>query len=169
MTRTCSVDGCEGRYHSLGLCRIHYTRQRRHGDPLTVLPYAWERQRAATHCKHGHPFDAANTRRDAQGHRHCRTCRRDRIRDLRTAYRAAGMRCDGKPRAEPVDYDTPTDHAAYTVAAVADVLAAGTSLIHLAGVYEAQAQHNLATWTPDDQYVAAAAAWRGDDLSVAAG
>lgn len=27
-----------------------------------------------THCKHGHPFDEANTRRNARGHRACRTC-----------------------------------------------------------------------------------------------
>lgn len=29
-----------------------------------------------THCAHGHPFDDANTYRDPNGHRRCRTCRR---------------------------------------------------------------------------------------------
>lgn len=37
---------------------------------------------AITHCKRGHPFDAANTGVDAKGHRWCRACmaalRRDR-------------------------------------------------------------------------------------------
>lgn len=29
-----------------------------------------------THCKHGHPYDEANTYTDSRGHRHCRACRR---------------------------------------------------------------------------------------------
>ncbi|MFF0894716.1 HNH endonuclease signature motif containing protein [Streptomyces sp. NPDC003278] len=33
---------------------------------------------AQTHCKHGHPFDAANTYRRPDGTRQCRQCARDR-------------------------------------------------------------------------------------------
>ena len=32
-----------------------------------------------THCKHGHPFDAANTYYAANGERRCRACRRARL------------------------------------------------------------------------------------------
>lgn len=31
-------------------------------------------------CDHGHPFDEKNTRRDADGHRRCRTCAREERR-----------------------------------------------------------------------------------------
>lgn len=33
-------------------------------------------RRAATHCKHGHPFDGENLRVTSQGARKCRTCER---------------------------------------------------------------------------------------------
>ncbi len=32
-----------------------------------------------THCKHGHPFDAANTYHASNGERRCRACRRARL------------------------------------------------------------------------------------------
>jgi hypothetical protein len=35
-----------------------------------------EQQRMKTHCRNGHPFDAANTRINSQGHRACRACAR---------------------------------------------------------------------------------------------
>lgn len=34
-----------------------------------------------THCKHGHPYDAANTYVTPQGHRVCRACRAKRLRN----------------------------------------------------------------------------------------
>jgi Transcription factor WhiB len=44
-----------------------------------------------THCKHGHPFDAANTYYAANGERRCRACRRARLaRARRWARRADG-------------------------------------------------------------------------------
>jgi Transcription factor WhiB len=44
-----------------------------------------------THCKHGHPFDAANTYYAANGERRCRACRRARLaRARRRARRANG-------------------------------------------------------------------------------
>jgi hypothetical protein len=47
-----------------------------------------------TQCKHGHPFDAANTYYAANGERRCRACRRAR---LARARRLAG-RADGGER-----------------------------------------------------------------------
>lgn len=35
---------------------------------------------AKTHCPKGHPYDQGNTYVTKQGHRHCRTCHRDRER-----------------------------------------------------------------------------------------
>jgi hypothetical protein len=44
-----------------------------------------------THCKHGHPFDAANTYYAANGERRCRACRRARLAEARRlASRADG-------------------------------------------------------------------------------
>lgn len=37
-------------------------------------------QRTMTHCRRGHLYDDANTHIDPQGHRVCRTCRRERVR-----------------------------------------------------------------------------------------
>lgn len=31
---TCSIPGCDGKYNAHGLCGMHYSRQKRHGDPL---------------------------------------------------------------------------------------------------------------------------------------
>jgi Transcription factor WhiB len=36
----------------------------------------WHRNALKTHCKHGHPFDAANTYYTPRGDRRCRTCMR---------------------------------------------------------------------------------------------
>lgn len=36
--RTCSIDGCEKFCHGHGLCKRHYARWERHGDPLFVTP-----------------------------------------------------------------------------------------------------------------------------------
>lgn len=33
---TCSIVECERKYYSKGLCKLHYTRKVRHGDPLMV-------------------------------------------------------------------------------------------------------------------------------------
>ena len=39
-----------------------------------------EVKRAATHCIHGHAYDAANTRLNRQGYRYCGACTRERWR-----------------------------------------------------------------------------------------
>jgi len=43
-----------------------------------------------THCKHGHPFDAANTYYAANGERRCRACRRARLARARRRAGSAG-------------------------------------------------------------------------------
>jgi len=45
--------------------------------------------RAKTHCPANHPYDGANTWSDKNGHRHCRSCLRDRQRELRARRRVA--------------------------------------------------------------------------------
>ena len=50
---------------------------------LALAPPAEDRGRwaqRATHCQRGHPFDDANTGRQASGHRYCKACRRLRGR-----------------------------------------------------------------------------------------
>lgn len=47
------------------------------------------RQRAKTHCPHGHAYDDANTYVTPQGARGCRTCKRLRMRARNAAKRAA--------------------------------------------------------------------------------
>lgn len=34
--RTCEIEACDGPHYGNGLCSKHYTRQRRHGDPLAA-------------------------------------------------------------------------------------------------------------------------------------
>lgn len=36
-----------------------------------------------THCPHGHPYDEENTYFSPSGHRHCRTCNRERVNRTR--------------------------------------------------------------------------------------
>lgn len=43
MHATCSIDGCNGRLDSHGLCGKHAQRLRRYGDPLYVTPEAQRR------------------------------------------------------------------------------------------------------------------------------
>jgi WhiB family redox-sensing transcriptional regulator len=43
-----------------------------------------------THCKHGHPFDAANTYYTVDGERRCRACRRARLTRARGLASASG-------------------------------------------------------------------------------
>jgi WhiB family redox-sensing transcriptional regulator len=40
-----------------------------------------------THCKHGHPYDAANTYYAANGERRCRACQRARLAQARQGAR----------------------------------------------------------------------------------
>jgi len=40
-------------------------------------------QREKTHCKYGHPFTLANTYIEPNGHRQCRICKRERLREHR--------------------------------------------------------------------------------------
>lgn len=71
------------------LCRVRHCVNPGHLEPVTrrenlmrgtTIP---SRNAAKTHCVHGHPFDAVNTRSNADGSRECRAC--DRIRARRKA------------------------------------------------------------------------------------
>jgi hypothetical protein len=33
----CSINGCGGKHYALGMCRVHWVRNRRHGDPSVDL------------------------------------------------------------------------------------------------------------------------------------
>ena len=69
---TCSVDGCDKPQRSKGLCNMHYTRERRHGDASISL-YDGSRRTAASHGyvwlhgRHGHPL--ANSKGKVYEHR----------------------------------------------------------------------------------------------------
>lgn len=43
-SRACSVEGCERRYYSNGLCNAHYCRSRKHGDTFPSIPIASDRE-----------------------------------------------------------------------------------------------------------------------------
>ena len=49
----------------------------RAGRPHSGRAPAGHPQASKTHCKRGHPFDAANTYYTPDGHRRCRTCLRE--------------------------------------------------------------------------------------------
>ena len=49
----------------------------RAGRPQAGRVPAGHPQASKTHCKHGHPFDAANTYYTRDGRRRCRTCLRE--------------------------------------------------------------------------------------------
>jgi hypothetical protein len=72
----------------------HGCRRRGCIHPLHVEPCShWLNMRRGgnaekTHCRHGHPFDEANTYRDGSGRRYCRAC--GRISALKRYYRKLG-------------------------------------------------------------------------------
>jgi hypothetical protein len=78
------------------LCRVRPCVNPTHLEPVTALensrrsrPY----RKLATHCKHGHPFDEANTRYGfnyaRRWIRFCRTCERARWRNIRLHHKQA--------------------------------------------------------------------------------
>lgn len=80
-----------------GMCLDHLCRNRKcvNPDHLEVVTRGENvlrgdtlagRAARATKCKHGHPFDVANTYITREGHRHCRACGRRRA--LEKARRA---------------------------------------------------------------------------------
>lgn len=71
------------------LCRVRNCVNPAHLEPVTCqenllrgMTWAAFNSRK-THCKHGHPFDEANTRIAPDGSRACRACGRERTRRFR--------------------------------------------------------------------------------------
>lgn len=54
----------------------------------TQQPHRGGGREPVEECKHGHPFDKANTYTDSRGHRGCRECLRRRAREYRARQRA---------------------------------------------------------------------------------
>jgi predicted transposase YbfD/YdcC len=85
---TCRIDGCNKPHKALGLCWMHYQRQRRYGTLEAVRRGRHNAEK--THCKHGHPFTEDNIyRRKSNGARMCRECRRIYQREIRQRERQA--------------------------------------------------------------------------------
>jgi hypothetical protein len=73
------------------LCRVRHCVNPAHLEPVTQRenmrrgaghpPFTGARERAATHCPHGHPYDEENTYRNPRtGFRSCRACNLARMR-----------------------------------------------------------------------------------------
>lgn len=63
-------------------------RKGRGGDPMARTLAASRKARAATHCKHGHAFDEANTYW-YDGKRNCKSCRHETVKRARARAKAA--------------------------------------------------------------------------------
>lgn len=76
------------------LCRVRHCVNPDHLEPVTSIENLRRghgraaRNRRATECQYGHPFDNANTYVSKRGHRHCRACRNRRAAALRERRRA---------------------------------------------------------------------------------
>jgi hypothetical protein len=89
------------------LCRVRSCCNPKHLEPVTrrenllrgeTIP---SRNAGKTHCSHGHPFDAKNTRINKDGSRTCRRCVVRYVTERRRRLRAERESC--KPARPPVE------------------------------------------------------------------
>ena len=71
------------------LCRVRACVNPDHLEAVTQQENIRRGAEAITHCRQGHPYDESNTYRNKDGHRTCRTCRRDGMRRKLSAERLA--------------------------------------------------------------------------------
>lgn len=69
------------------LCRNRACTNPEHLEPVTRAENIRRGAAAITHCRHGHPYTAENTRRNRLGHRYCGLCARGRMRRQADAKR----------------------------------------------------------------------------------
>lgn len=76
------------------LCRNRICVNPDHLEPVTAAENIRRAKALITHCPSGHAYDEANTWRSSAGHRQCRACAREKIRN----YTASGRNPLRKPQ-----------------------------------------------------------------------
>lgn len=71
------------------LCRRHECVRPEHLEPVTPRDNTRRGTALITHCPKGHPYDKANTRVKAAGHRSCKACAVDKNRRVRSTPEGA--------------------------------------------------------------------------------
>lgn len=70
--RTCSIDGCGERHYARDLCRLHWQRQRKSGDPRADVPKrAWGQQNCSVSgCDEPHDAKGFCNKHWQRNHKH---------------------------------------------------------------------------------------------------
>jgi HNH endonuclease len=93
------------------LCRVRACCNPGHLEPVTRREN-WERgiapsvgNAAKTHCKYGHPLSGDNLIVRKSGHRQCKTCNREKVREWRQRMAEQGAPRDEKNRVRAFAYE----------------------------------------------------------------